>query len=97
MDLLAATMAPKYASSWQTGEKQIENGVSAVAMFILSNLVSLFAVWLSWTCSTQQGLELLPKVLWAVLAYLFGFIYILYFAFKNRNACAFPMPMPVTY
>ena len=95
MDLLAATMAPQYVSKWQRGEEQVQTGISSIVMFVLSNIVSLFAVWLSWTCSTQQGLATLPKVLWASLAYFFGFFYILYFAYKNRSACAFPMPMPM--
>ena len=94
MDLLVATMAPEYTSRWQRGERAFESGVSTLALAVLSNAVSIFATWLSWNCSTQQGLALLPKVAWAALAYLFGFIYILVFAFKHRNACAIPLVYP---
>lgn len=93
MDLLVATMAPQYTSN-QTDKPST---LSAVLMFLITNAVSIFATWLSWNCSTQQGLALLPKVAWAALAYCFGFIYVLFYAFKHRNACSLPMPMAMPY
>lgn len=77
MDLLAATLAP------QESPRKSRNA----PMVLLSQLIALFAVYLSWNCSTQQGLTLIPKLAWALLAYCFGFIYILIFAFRTRNAC----------
>ena len=93
MDLLVATMAPRYADS----RTENPSPLAAIVMFLITNAVSIFATWLSWNCSTQQGLEFLPKLLWAALAYCFGFLYILFYAFKHRNACSPPMPMPMPY
>lgn len=87
MDLLAATLVP----SPDTVSSQPQKNMSSTAriiIFVLTHLVSFFAVYLSWNCSTQQGLALIPKLAWALLAYCFGFIYILAFAFKHRDACA---------
>lgn len=82
MDLFAATIAPEMTST------KPKDPVKSLAMFLLSNAVAFFAVYLSWNCSTQQGLSLLVKLGWAALAYCFGFIYVLAFAFRTRNACA---------
>lgn len=82
MDLFAATLAPELTS------RKPKDPVKAMLMFVLSNAVALFAVYLSWNCSTQQGLGLAVKLAWALLAYCFGFFYVLVFAFRTRNACA---------
>jgi len=96
MDLLVATMAPQYLSRWQRGEQMIKTDVSSLIQYVLFNCVSIFAAWLSWTCSTEQGLTLLPKVAWAGGAYFLGFFYIIFYAFKHRHACALaPVIAPV--
>ena len=95
MDLLAATMAPSFTARLQNGQDKIENSLGDIVMYLLTNAVGVVAAYLSWNCSTMQGLDLLPKVAWAALAYFFGFIYIILFAIRHRNACALPMPMLV--
>ena len=86
MDLLVATMAPELTGApvkYRSSKDTMKN----IIIFMLTHAVSFFAVYLSWNCSTQQGLQLPMKMAWALLAYCFGFIYVLAFAFKTRNAC----------
>lgn len=93
MDLLVATLAPQYTKRNSTVSGP-QDGLYSIVMFLLSHAVSFFATYLSWNCSTAQGLSLAPKLAWAGLAYCFGFIYILFHAFKFRHACL-PIPMPL--
>lgn len=87
MDLLAATLAPELVTGRSKRDKVEKTGKNVI-LFFLTHAISFFAVYLSWNCSTQQMLPLATKVGWAVLAYCFGFLYVLMFAFKTRNACA---------
>lgn len=96
MDFLVATLAPQYAEKWKRGEDFVTQSASQFAMFVLSNIVSIFAAWLSWNCSTQQGLGTVAKLGWAALAYMFGFLYIVFYAWQHRDACKLLVPaMPM--
>lgn len=92
-------MGPKVTEKWQRGEQILEQGASQIVVFVLSNLVSLFAAWLSWNCSSAQGLGMVAKLGWAAIAYLFGFLYIVFYAWQHRDACKLlmPMAMPMAY
>ena len=63
----------------------------SVAYFVwtlIGTVVSLCAAWLSWTCNTRMGISLAAKVVWAVLAYIFGFLYLIYYALIRSDACS---------
>lgn len=53
--------------------------------FMVSILIGLYAAYLSYTCSTKQNVDCAIKVIYALLAYIFGLFYLLYyFLFRNE-------------
>lgn len=51
---------------------------------VLGTLVGIYAVYLSWSCNTKQGVNALAKVIYAIFAWIFGMLYlILYFLFRR--------------
>ena len=47
--------------------------------------VSIFAVYLSWNCSTKEGLDIVMKVIYALFAFIFNIFYIIYYALFRRS------------
>ena len=62
--------------------------VTYLVWTLIGTVVSLFAAWLSWTCNTRMGMDVAVKVVWAVLAYIFGFLYLIYYALVRSDACS---------
>jgi len=62
--------------------------VYASIIWIIGILLSVFAVYLSWMCSTSQGQDIVMKVVLAIIAALFSLIYIIVhfvLVFATRN------------
>ena len=68
-------------SNTRTNEEDQPNNMAmwmwAWIVAIVGIALSVFAVYLSWTCSSRQGQPLLMKIVLAVLAALFSIIYII--------------------
>ncbi len=61
--------------------------VETIIIIILSILTRVYAVWLSWNCSGQ--FHILLRVIFALFAFIFGFIYlVLYFFMKSYSCCS---------
>lgn len=53
--------------------------------FMISFLIGAYAAYLSYTCNTKEDMECWLKVIYAILAYIFGLFYLLYyFLFRNE-------------
>ena len=53
--------------------------------FMISIFIGAYAAYLSYTCSTKENVECATKVIYAILAYIFGLFYLLYyFLFRNE-------------
>lgn len=52
---------------------------------VLSFFIGAYAAYLSYTCNTKEEMECATKVIYAILAYIFGLFYLLYyFLFRNE-------------
>jgi len=60
------------------------------AFMIMELLVGVIAVYLSWTCNTKAGIEVPMKIFYALFAYVFGILYLLYYAFARYSDCSSP-------
>lgn len=55
-----------------------------IAMFLLSLLIGLFGIYLSWSCNTIQGYNVFFKIVFAFFAWFFGLLYLLvYWLFRS--------------
>ena len=59
---------------------------------ILSTLFGLFigfsSAYLSWTCNTALGISTGMKVLYAIFAFLFGLIYLIFYLIFRAGTCS---------
>jgi hypothetical protein len=54
--------------------------------FMISLLIGSYAAYLSYTCNTKENVDCVMKVIYAILAYIFGLFYLLYyFLFRNEH------------
>ena len=59
----------------------------SIFQIILSILVSSLAVYLSWTCNSAVGINVLLKIIYAIFAFLFGPLYFVYYLLVQQNTC----------
>jgi|688.fasta_scaffold319786_3 hypothetical protein len=52
---------------------------------VLYFAVSAFCVYLSWNCSTKEGLDVVMKVIYAFFAAIFNVFYLIYYALFRRS------------
>lgn len=51
---------------------------------ILGILIGVYAVYLSWSCNTKQGVTVIPKIIYGVFAWIFGTLYLILYFFMRR-------------
>jgi len=54
---------------------------------VLSILIGLFAAYLSWTCPGTEGLPPYIRAMNATFAFMFGGLYLMYYALIRQNTC----------
>jgi hypothetical protein len=87
------TTSPKETNKWS---------VSGIISGIISLMIGAYAAYLSWSCNTLTGTNVFLKVIFAAFAFLFGFIYLIfYLVFRwadckhiRENTAAAPTPLP---
>jgi len=53
---------------------------------IISMIIGAYASYLSYQCNTKNNVPEVQKIMFAVLAYIFGFLYLIYhFLFRYDN------------
>lgn len=55
--------------------------------FLVSTLISVVAIYLSWTCNTALGYGTTEKVLYAAGAGIFGVLYLFFFVLFRSDTC----------
>lgn len=59
--------------------------------FVIGMLLSVLAAYVSWSCNTSRGISEPMKVFYAVFAFLFGAIYLFFYAIFVGGYCG-PLP-----
>jgi hypothetical protein len=54
---------------------------------IISIIIGFYAAYLSYTCNSKRNMSESVKVLWAIIAYLFGLIYLVYYVLFRSDYC----------
>lgn len=90
MDLFVGSYVVKRSIDKRKQKEGFSSSAEPVAYtfsILLSFILSIYAVYLSWTCSTAQNIAVGLKVLYAIFAYIFGFLYLIYYVFVNAGRC----------
>ena len=63
-----------------------QKSLMSIIQFILSLTISSYAAYLSWPCSVGD----LPifRIMWAIIAFMFGVLYILFFVLFKSKSCS---------
>ncbi len=62
-----------------------------IMIVVISLSISVYAVYVSWKCNTAMKMGLPFKILYAIFAYVFGFIYLIFYFLFKKDMC------PVAY
>ena len=62
-----------------------QKSLMSMIQFVLSLTISSYAAYLSWNCSAGD----LPifRIMWAIIAFMFGVLYILFFVLFKAKSC----------
>lgn len=62
-----------------------QKSLMSIIQFVLSLTISSYAAYLSWNCSAGD----LPifRIMWAIIAFMFGVLYILFFVLFKAKSC----------
>lgn len=60
-----------------------------VVSFVISILIGLLAVYLSWRCNTSMDYNIILKVIFAVFAWIFGLFYIIMYMIFRYDTCVY--------
>lgn len=84
-------VGPALLSAFEERKKEPYNRAPKqnIGSQIFSLLVGIFAVYLSWNCNTVEGVSVPLKVLYAFFAFLFGPLYLIFYAImRGFKICA---------
>lgn len=62
--------------------------VANILGFILGVVIGLCAAYLSWQCNTSLDYNVFLKVIFAILAYMFGFVYLILYLIMRWDTCS---------
>jgi hypothetical protein len=71
----------------QQNSSNTELIVSTIISIIIGLIIGCFCVYLSWKCNTRQGYNTAAKVIFALFAYGFGFLYLIYYSLFRAGTC----------
>lgn len=91
MDLLTTLtfVRPKKKEGFSDDDSSVVNVIGS----IVSIIVGCFAVYLSWTCNTAMGVNVVLKIVFAFFAFIFGIIYLIFYLIFNMGRCMMPSSM----
>lgn len=83
-------MAPG-SSAAQTSLKRAFGifSLGGIISFVIGMIIGFTAVYLSWTCNSALQYNLALKVIFAVLAYVFGLLYIIFYIIMRWDTCSY--------
>lgn len=88
MDLLLTQKLLFKKRDNEEGFVETETTTASVVVSVVSMVVFLYAVYLSWTCNTAKGYGTVRKVIYAIFAGFFGWLYLLIYFIFWRPGCA---------
>jgi O-antigen/teichoic acid export membrane protein len=68
-------------------ESNNSSGMGSSTGLIISIFIGAFAAYLSYECNSKKDMSEIQKILWAVLAYIFGLLYLIYYALFRYDSC----------
>lgn len=83
----APTPSPSPAPNSTTTDSSSELTINYNTLTVISFLIGIYAAYLSWTCNTATGVELPLKVIYAIFAYCFGTLYLIYYFLVRAEFC----------
>ena len=66
------------------------NAIGSIIGTIFSIIIGIAAAYLSWDCNTSLGIDTGLKALYAFFAFIFGFLYILFYFIFRAGTCSGP-------
>lgn len=78
-----------YKNKEDETKEAFSGGGEGIISFFLSFMFSILAVILSWNCNTRLRVNTGLKVLYAIIAFIFGLLYLIFYLFSNLlgNGC----------
>jgi hypothetical protein len=55
-----------------------DNNYNITLIDILFNLISFYACYLSWTCHSNKNQNIILRLIYVIIAYIFGLLYIMF-------------------
>lgn len=93
--LREAQTTPKEGDTFQDGTTPPPPSTgSLIIVNIISIIIGIFAAYLSWSCNTAEGVSTGLKILYSFFAFLFGLLYLIYYAIFRAGKC-YPPPQVV--
>lgn len=89
MDLFTAVkLYEKRTEKFEDANKK-SGGMSAlqIVSYAISIAACVYAVYLSWTCNTAAGVNVALKVVYAFFAFIFGFLYLIFYLIFRAGTC----------
>jgi hypothetical protein len=68
-------------------DKEKTKSTVRIISFVISLLISVYAVSLSWSCNTALGINTGLKVLYAFFAFIFGLFYLIFYMIFRAGTC----------
>ena len=88
MDLFTAVkLYQKRTEKFEDTNKKSSMSALQVVIYAISLAACVYAVYLSWTCNTAAGVNVALKVLYAFFAFIFGFLYLIFYMIFRSGAC----------
>lgn len=90
MDLTAARhFLDRFAKKTEKKAKKegFMSPAGSTALLLVELAVACFAAYLSWSCNTAAGIGAALKVLYAFFAFVFGFLYLIFYVIFRVGTC----------
>jgi uncharacterized membrane protein len=92
MDLYAAVKLyqnnkESFGDSPSTQNNSVIQSRVRIVSALVSISISLYAVYLSWSCNTSLGINTGLKILYAFFAFIFGLLYLLFYLIFRIGQC----------
>lgn len=63
------------------------NGIEAALWALISLFIGIYAVYLSWSCNTKEGVSVIGKIFFAFWAWVFGLFYLIFYWIVRSASC----------
>ena len=85
--VIASDMSESFAPYAQTPRAERATPTQRALKMLAGLLVSGVAASLSWQCNSRMGYSLAMRVLSALLAFMFGGVYLMYYVLVRSDVC----------